>query len=379
MNQSRYLAPCTFRAFTSPPTFLRGQNQYLWDDKERKYLDLFGHNMCVSLGHNHHKVKQNIIKQLETLSHCSRVFHHPAPNLLADELVSTLPKHPSGEEWRVHLTVTGSEAVDLAVEMTKVYTGESVKSLSGSYHGLQGSARHVTHVTREKIKDENDLIVHDSLLEYNFGGVIYEPIQGYGGVVKLCNSLISNLRQCTRVMIADEIQTGVGRTGEGMWGFERFGIKNTPDIMVTAKGLGNGMGLISAVIARESISEEFSKQSFFNTYSGNPVACVAATTVLKTIKSQHLIDHNRMCGQEFKERLAPHRVRGSGLMLGLEIETEEIAKKLQTTLKDRYGIIVGRGGPEGNIIRIQPPFSINYQDISDASDAICFTLDRLME
>ena len=370
------LARTTFRAFSEILTFARGRDQYLWDNHNRKYLDLFGHNMTVSVGHSHPRVVQAASDQLLALPHCSSVFHHPAPRELADELVRTFPEHPSGENWKVHLVNSGSEAVDLALQMSEVYTGsDQVMSLKNSYHGLQGLARNVTYVTRN-VRNED---FADGRFPETFRDVptyIFEPTQGYGGVNKISSNAVQSMRHHSQVLICDEIQTGMGRTGLGMWEFERYPERSTPDIVICAKGLGNGVGLIGAVVARESISEKFSERPFFNTYSSNPTACAAATEVLRVIYEYDYIKSNHKHGEQFRRGLGllgGTELRGDGLMMGLEIKDEmggqTTAISIQEKLKDA-GIIAGRGGLEGNVIRIQPPYCITSEDITHTVDTI---------
>ncbi|PCI40326.1 MAG: aspartate aminotransferase family protein, partial [Elusimicrobia bacterium] len=170
--------------------------QYICDDKDKKYIDLLGQNLCISVGHCHPKVVYKASEQMMNLAHCTTMYYHQEPSLLAKELVETLPDHPSSEDWVVHLVNDGSEAVDLAVQMAKVYTGRpEMIALHKSYHGLQGYAAGLTAIgkaTQSAYSSMFPSITHvssgrieqlENHLTYGVGngiaGMIIEPLQGY--------------------------------------------------------------------------------------------------------------------------------------------------------------------------------------------------------
>ena len=154
-NRQKYLSPSlrTFEAYEKPLILKKGSMQYVWDNDDNKYIDLLGQNLCISVGHCHPLVTQKAIDQMKTLPHCTTMYYNEQPSLLAKKLVETLPDHPSGEDWVVHLVNDGSEAVDLAVQMAKEYTGNSeIFGLYKAYHGLHGYAAGLTAIGKASQK-----------------------------------------------------------------------------------------------------------------------------------------------------------------------------------------------------------------------------------
>ncbi len=399
-NRQKYLSPSlkTVEAFDSPFIIEKGSMQYIWDNNGNKYIDLISQNICISVGHTHPKVIKPIINQIFKLPHCSSMFYNEVSSLLAKKLVDQVPSHPSGEDWVVHLVNNGSEAVDLAVQMAKVYTGNSeIFSLNKGYHGLQGYAAGLTAIGKASQKcyssmfpsiihvDPNNIDQLKNILEYktsgNVAGMIIEPLQGYGGIYPLDNGYMKNafelIKKNNGVTIADEVQTGYGRCGDAFWGFQLNNNNVLPDMITIAKGMGNGMGLIGAVICRRSIAEAFSKKMFFNTYGSNPVAASAALGVLDVMKSENIMDNCQKMGDMFNREInilcekypqIYKEVRGKGLFLGLEVYgktcEESIANSIKLHRKTRTrGILLGRGSAAGNVFRIQPPMCIEKKDV----------------
>lgn len=406
-NRASYLSPSlsTFQAFDFPVVLERASMQYMWDSEGNKHIDLLGQNLCVSVGHCNPKVTGPAIEQMEKLSHVTTMYHHEQPSALAKEIADTLPPHPSGEDWVVHLVCTGSEAVDLAVQMARVYTQRpEIVALHKAYHGLQGYAAGLTAIgkatqpsyssmfTSIRHVDANDLNQLEQYLTYGTGGsisgFIIEPVQGYGGIYPLeegyMREAFAMVKNAGGVTISDEVQTGYGRCGESFWGFEMKNNGAVPDMVTMAKGMGNGVGIIGAVACRRSIADAFSTKMFFNTYGGNPVACAAARAVLKVIKEDDIIANCYRQGQRFKKRLTKiceenpavyKEVRGAGLFQGLEIngQTPTLsginAYELHRRLFD-YGVVLGRGSAMGNVFRVQPPMCIEDHDVDFVCDSI---------
>lgn len=382
--RQKYLSPSldTFRTFDEPLVLKRSSMQYLFDTSDNKYLDCFGHNMTVSLGHSHPRIISAAKEQLETLAHCSTMFYSAPAGELAERLVSSLPSRlTKTEDWVTHFVTSGSEAIDLSLRMAREYTKLSdVVSVRNSYHGLQGLANDVTSITKDSPTNSKFRYINPIQDDVNLtktAAILIEPIQGYGGVVPMSDSFISRVQEeCDMrrsILIADEVQTGMGRTGVGMWGFERFGDDFRPDIVICAKGLGNGIGLISAVMVKRRIAEAFTRQTFFNTYGSNPTACAVGKEVVRIIDEEGLIESNRVKGDLFKELLSDLElitIRGDGLMIGLDVVDHNCAVILQKILRFRHRIIVGRSGKGENVIRIQPPYCIDESNIREVCSAI---------
>ncbi len=411
-NRKRYLSPvlATFQSYEMPLLLQRGQGQYLWDSAGRRYLDCIAQNLCISVGYNHPVVTAQMYRQMQELQHCTTMWMHPGPGLLAKEIVNKLP---SDGDWVVHFVNSGSEAIDLATMLARLYTGNTeILALRHSYHGLQFSAMAATgiagchqpiaaapgfiHVSNpDQYRGIYGSGVDDYLAELKatissstsgpVAGMLFEPIQGYGGVIPLRPDYVEQAAKIVRasggVMIADEVQAGIARTGEHFWGFEQYGF--TPDIVVMAKGLGNGFP-IAAVATHREIAETMAHRKFFNTYGANPVGSAAGRAVLATIESEGLQENAASIGQQMKEMLeglkTEHEiigdVRGRGLLQGIEIVSNRerkipaanAAARLAEELRER-GVIVGRSGADGNVLRVAPPLCISSQDVELFHDA----------
>lgn len=180
----------------------KGEMQYMWDSEGNKYIDLLGQNLCISVGHGHPKVTNAAIEQMKKLPHCTTMYYHEQSGSLAEELIAKMPPHPSGEDWVVHLVNDGSEAVDLAIQMARVYTNRpEMIALHKAYHGLHGYAAGVTAIgksTQPSYSSMFSSITHlspnsvEALEDHirfatggNVAGLIVEPLQGYGGIFPL--------------------------------------------------------------------------------------------------------------------------------------------------------------------------------------------------
>jgi alanine-glyoxylate transaminase/(R)-3-amino-2-methylpropionate-pyruvate transaminase len=406
-NRKKYLSPSltTFEAYDTPLVLTQGKMQYMWDSDNNRYIDLLGQNLTISVGHCHPEVVQAAVKQMQVLSHCTTMYYNEQPSSLAKEIVETLPPHPSGEDWVVHLVNDGSEAVDLAAQMIRVYTGRpEIISLHKSYHGLQGYAAGLTAIgkaTQPSYSSMFSSITHlppnnaqaiEDHVKYStgnqLGGIMIEPLQGYGGIYPLADGYMKDAFEIVKrnggVTVADEVQTGYGRCGETFWGFQMKNNDVIPDMITIAKGMGNGVGIIGAVVTRRSIAEAFSTKMFFNTYGSNPVACAAARAVLQVMKKDKLQENCLKQGNLFRARINKlceempqvyKEIRGSGLFQGLEIygETNEESGKNAYELHAmllKHSVVVGRGSAAGNVFRIQPPMCIQDADVNVVVNAL---------
>lgn len=395
----------TFEAYDEPLVLTRGSMQYIWDSDDKKYLDLLGQNLCISVGHCHPKVVKAATIQMKKLSHCTTMYYHEEPSLLAKEIIDKIPPHPSGDDWVVHLVNDGSEAVDLAVQMARVYTTRpEIISLQKAYHGLQGYAAGLTAIgkatqsayssmfTSCKHLPPNDLEQLENHLKYssgnNIAGMIVEPLQGYGGILPLDDGYMKSafdlVKQYGGVTIADEVQTGYNRCGTHFWGFQMENNDVMPDMITIAKGMGNGVGIIGGVVARRTIAEAFANKMFFNTYASNPVAAAAARAVLRVMDQENTLENCYQRGEQFKNKLTElcnelpmvyKEIRGSGLFQGLEIygNTIEESGKNAFELHKRllnYGVVIGRGSAAGNVFRLQPPMCISEKSVDYVINSI---------
>lgn len=396
-----------FVPFADPMIFREGRGQYLWDEAGRKYTDLLGMNVCISVGHAHPKVVAAAMEQASTLTHCTTMFYHPVAAHFAEELASTLP----GDDWVVHFTNSGAEAIDLAMTMARGFTGhQDLLALRNGYHGPTIGAQSVTgiagfrHAASAGVAfvaepnqyrgifgagvtpylDEIEATIR-SATTGRIAGMIIEPVQGYGGIIEMPDGYLAGAAERVRaaggLLIIDEVQSGFGRTGDHMWGFERDGV--APDIVVMAKGIGNGFPL-GAVCARRHIAEPMAEKFLFHTYGSNPTACAAGRAVLEVIAEEELQKNARLVGGALIEGLkdlqqrhpAIGDVRGRGLMLAVEFVTDRASKQPDADLTARVfeetrkqGIIVSKSGPDRSVLRMVPPLCLGMADVTPVIDA----------
>ncbi|SDO36534.1 aspartate aminotransferase family protein [Desulforhopalus singaporensis] len=419
-RRHRYMSPSlgTFTAFSKPVVLKRARMQYVYDENDRKYLDCLAQNLCISVGHCHPLVNREAKKQIDEMVHCTTMYYQAVPAHFAEELVATMP---AGEDWVVHFVNSGAEANDLALLMARLYTHNyEILSLRNSFHGLQGPAMTMTGIKtcRQSIPSDGGVVhVHNpdqyrgvfgatvdpyvneiditinSSTPGQVAGFIVEPIQGFGGVIPMPDTYLAKafaqVRAAGGVCIVDEVQTGFGRMGSHMWGFESHGV--TPDIVVMAKGIGNGYPL-AAVVAKREIAEAMAKKKFFNTYGSNPVSCAAGRAVLRVIADDDLMGNVIEAGDLLESRMIALKekysfigdFRGRGLMRGIEFVKDRTTREsapeeaaMVAELNKDNGLIVGRGGVHGNIIRINPPICATKDDMQFAAEVIEHSCSRI--
>ena len=405
-----------FVPYRTPLIFSRGERQYLWDETGKKYIDLLGMNVCISVGHVHPTVTAAVEDQIRKLQHCTTMFYHPVPAHYAEELVARMPK---GQDWVVHFTNSGAEAVDLALVMAQTFTGNiDMLALRNAYHGATIGAQSLTGISgfrhdipllggihhianpdpyRGAFGDDTEAYLDDIDRTILYGtsgklaGLIIEPVQGYGGIVELPEGYLeeatSKVRARGGILIVDEVQSGFGRTGDSYWAFEHHNVM--PEVVVLAKGIGNGFPL-GAVVARRDVAESLASKFFFNTYGANPVSCAAGRAVLRVIDEEKLQENAKRVGAALKQVLVSlHQkyemvgeVRGRGLMLAIELvtdrktktpapkETADVFEKMR-----EEGLVASKSGANKNIIRMVPPMCLQLADI----ETIAGALDRCFE
>ena len=386
-----------------------GKGVYVWDVDGNRFLDFAAGIAVNSTGHSHPDVVKAIQDQAEKFIHISSDFYHAKWVELAEYLNRIAPFK---EDAVIFQTNSGTESVESALKLARYHTGRSqFISFMGGFHGRTYGAvtltaskakyhhgffplmNGVTHVPfpdpyrpmlhmlpGEDIGDATirfieKVFIHN-LPPQDVAGIIIEPIQGEGGYVVPPDTFILQLRElCSRhgiLLIADEVQSGVGRTGR-WWAIENFGVE--PDIVTTAKGIASGMPL-GAMIARKSITT-WPKGAHGNTYGGNPLACFASLETLRLIENGYM-QNAKHVGSYCLDRLAEMQVRhpsvgavrGMGLMIGIEFvmdrESREPAEKMRDAVVDKafeLGLLTLGCGT--STIRISPPLCITREEIDE--------------
>ncbi len=419
-TRRQYANPAIFTIYKDPLMLVEGHRQYLFDETGKRYLDLFAGIVTVSCGHAHPKITKRVQEQAAMVAHTTTIYLHPLMGEFAKRLAA---KTPPGLDV-TYFVNSGSEANDLAIMMARLYTGNhDVIAVRNGYHGGSPSAIALTsHHTWKFPTQINDGIHHAicpdpyrspftgtpeqiasksaedirEIIKFSTPGKIAaflaEPLQGVGGVTHGAPNYLREayavVREHGGLCIADEVQSGFGRTGAHYWGFQNWGV--VPDIVTMAKGIGNGLPL-AAVTTRRDIAEKLAQRIHFNTYGGNPVSMAAGLAVLEVIDEERLQENSRVVGGRLKaglqELATRHRligdVRGMGLMLGVELvrdrNTKEPAKDEALAIMEHtreLGVLIGKGGLYGNVLRIKPPMCITAADVDFALEVFDLALAR---
>ncbi len=401
-----HVNPGIFTYYKKPLMIVEGKGQWLFDEKGRRYLDGFAGIVTVSVGHCHPHVIAATNRQNELLQHTTTIYLHPNIAEYATALAAKMP----GNLKVCYFTNSGSEANDLALLMARAYTGNyDMIALRNGYHGGSQSTMGLTSHSTWKFNVPHSFGVQHALapdpyrgpfgyddpdagMKYaadiqsliQFGssgkiaGFIAESIQGVGGTIVFPDGYLQKSYEYVRaaggVCIADEVQAGFGRTGEKFWGFEIQGV--IPDIVTMAKGIGNGVPL-AAVVTTPEIAQTLASRIHFNTFGGNPVCMAQGKAVLEVIEREGLQSNSRVVGNYllagFHQLAEKHNIigdiRGKGLMLGVDLVKDRVSKvpakeecvHVFEKAKD-LGLLIGKGGYFGNVLRIKPPMCITKAD-----------------
>ena len=408
-KHKQYLFPSISTYYSDPLVTDHASMQYLWDVEGNKYLDFFGGIVTISCGHTNPRITSKIKTQIDKLQHASTLFPNEAIVALAEKLAQITP----GEISQSYLTNSGTEANETAVQLARVYTGRyEVVALRHGYSGRSQLAQALTgqNTWRRSLPGASG-IVHainpycyrcplgmtypscgvacandvEAVIQTTTSGqiaaFIAEPIQGLGGFItppkeyfKIVFKIVKNYGG---LFIADEVQTGWGRTGKKWFGIEQWEV--TPDIITAAKGMANGMA-IGATMTRPEIAASFQGLQI-STFGGNPVTSVAAKATIDLIEEDRLMDNAAIVGGHFRQGLESLQekhpligdVRGMGLMQALEFVRDRKSKEPapQETAQfmeecRKLGLLVGKGGLYGNVIRMSPPMNIAKADVDQA-------------
>lgn len=372
-----------------PVTFTRGEGVWLWDDQNNRYLDAISGIAVCNLGHCHPAITQAICQQAGQLVHTSNLYQIERQEVLGDELVEA-----SGMD-KVFFCNSGTEANEAAIKLARLYGHKkgialpTIIVMENSFHGRTMAA--LTATGNEKIKEGfgpmlegflrvpyNDIHAAEQAFASNpnIVAVLVEPVQGEGGVLPAdpiwCQRLRDLCQQHDALMMIDEVQTGMGRTGK-LFAFQHHNF--LPDVVTLAKGLGNGMP-IGAMMTRGKAAEVFAPGNHGTTFGGNPLACAAGLAVLNTLKKhpEHIInatEQGNWMRAEFSRRLADLSgikvIRGLGLMIGIQLD-RPCAELVKLALEKHHLLI---NVTRGDTVRLLPPLVMTADDAELIVSGVC--------
>jgi 4-aminobutyrate aminotransferase len=419
-KQRKFLFPCTINYYKEPIAFASGRGLRLIDVAGREYLDFFGGILTVSLAHCHPGVTDRIVEQLRSLQLTSTLYPNEWIVALAEKLAAITP----GDLCKSFFTNSGTEADETALLLARMhggggdvvalrhcYAGRSMLAINlcahGSWRLLPSQVPGIKHahapycyrcafgLTYPSCEvrcahDIEELIATETC--GRIAAFIAEPILGVGGFIvppkEYFQVAVDIVRKRGGIFISDEVQTGFGRTGGKMNGIEHWGV--VPDVITYAKGMANGFP-VGATVATEEVAASLDGLTI-STFGGNPVAAVAALATIEAIESEGVVQRSAEMGKRLRaglERLAERHacigeVRGMGLMQALELVESRDTKKPDAprtaALLEQAkaeGLLIGKGGLYGNVLRISPPMLVSEAEIDEALDKLGRAMARI--
>jgi 4-aminobutyrate aminotransferase-like enzyme len=409
-KHKQFLFPSISNYYSDPLVTDHASMQYVWDTEGKKYLDFFGGIVTVSVGHCNPRITSKIKAQIDKLQHASTMFPNEGIVALAEKLAEIAP----GEISQSFISNSGTEANEMAVQLARMFTRNfEIVALRHGYSGRSAIGQTLTaHGTwRKSLPVPAAGFVHamnpycyrcplgktypscevacakdvEAVIQTSTSGQIAaffaEPIQGVGGFItppmeyfKLVYDIV---KKYGALFIADEVQTAWGRTGRRWFGIEQWGV--TPDIITSAKGLANGVP-VGVTMTRPEIAASFQGLQI-STFGGNPVTSVAAKATLDLIEEDHLADNADVVGRYYRQGLESLKekfepvgdVRGMGLLQAMEFVKDRVSKEPDPAMTNKFmeecrnrGLLVGKGGLSGNVVRTSPPLNITKSDVDEA-------------
>ena len=370
-----------------PVTVERGLGVHVWDINGKEYIDCMGGYGVALVGHRNPRVVKALQDQLEKIITVHSSFYNKTREEFLENLIKITPKGLS----QVYLNNSGTEAVEAAIKFARKFTGKSgMVAMNGSYHGKSFGSLSLTFspkyrksfeplVEKVSFSSFGDIEALRSTVNSDTGFIILEPIQGESGIHVAPDGFLQDVRKlCDEkgiLLIFDEIQAGLGRTGK-MWAGEHW--NTTPDIMCLAKGIAGGVPM-GATLVRPDILACISKGEQSSTFGGNPLSCAAGTATIQALTQDRLVENAAKMGKKFREGLErlkeKHKIireiRGKGLMIGVEMKFE-----VKDILFDGIsnGVLFLYSGK--NILRLLPPLVISESDIDKALEVLDAILGR---
>lgn len=415
-KERKYLVPCVANYYKEPLVLDRGKGKFLYDIDGKEYLDFFGGILTISVGHCDEEITSKTAEQMRRLQHTSTLYPTVPIVALAEKVAQVTP----GRLQKSFFTNSGTEAIETAVLLAQLstnsheiialrhcYSGASLLAMNITAHGnyrltetLVPGIKHAHNAycfrcafgrtypncELECARDVKELI--ETTTSRHPAAFLAEPIQGVGGFVtppkEYFKEVVSIVKQYGGLFICDEVQTGWGRTGGKMFGIEHWDVE--PDIMVMAKGAANGAP-VGITIATPEVADAL-KGSHISTFGGNPVTAAASLATIEAIEKRGLVRNAQEMGNYLREHLdrlsekypVIGEVRGLGLIQGMELvkankapAPDAVADLFEKTKEE--GLLIGKGGLYGNVVRITPPLTIEKSEIDHAIQV----LDRCFE
>jgi 4-aminobutyrate aminotransferase-like enzyme len=414
-RHKQFLFPSVTNYYAESVVLSEGKGMRVRDLDGREYLDFFGGILTVSVGHCHDEVNAAVKAQIDRLGHVSTLYPTVPLVTLAEKLASLTP----GALEKCYFTASGTEADETAVMMAQVFTGRTeIVALRHGYSGRSMLAQSLTGQASWRAVPTQVAAVKHAVAPYCYrcplgltypscgvkcaqdveelirttttgrvAGFLAEPIMGVGGIVtppqEYFRIAVEIVRKYGGLFLCDEVQTGFGRTGT-WWGCQQYGVE--PEIMSMAKGIANGLPL-SATICTPAIADSL-KSLTISTFGGNPVSAAAANATIAFMEEHDLPRHAARQGARLREGLERMQrryprvigeVRGMGLMQGMELVKDETAgdrtpspeatARLFEATKQR-GLLIGKGGLYGNVLRIAPPLTVTEAEVDEALEKL---------
>lgn len=413
MTTSADIIPRNAEVFTPalhiyhPIVIEQGNGSWITDQKGCRYLDFSSGLAVLNIGHNHPKVIEHMARQMKRFVHTGGIYYNET-TLKAAELLTSVT--PTGLDM-LFFSNSGAEAVEGAIKLARYVTGrQGIFAFSGAFHGRTMGAISLTASSARYRAHYHPLLpsvyhapyphcyrcpfgsigssctqacqnyLHEMLRSYitpaEIAAIIIEPVLGEGGYVPAPAEFLRQLRQlCDQhgiLLIFDEVQSGMGRTGE--W-FAAQHYEVTPDILVVAKGIASGLPL-SALVSRRELMDKWPEGAHGTTFGGNPLACAAAIATIEAIRDENLLQRCRNLGDYAMSRLRDLQVRnpligdvrGIGLMIGVEMvlpggaPATEACERLMGICR-KHGLLIINCGPERNVLRLIPPLTISDNEM----------------
>jgi len=406
-KHKKFLFPVVANYYDEPLVVDHAKGCHVYDIEGKEYLDFYGGIVTISVGHCHEKVTAAVQKQSAKLQHISTLYPNEPHVRLAEKLAQITP----GRLQKSFFTNSGTEANETAVLLAQLHTRcQDVIALRHSYSGRSHLAMSLTAHAAWRLTPAPTPGVHhipnaycyrcpfgltypscdlkcasdleeaiQTVTSGRLAAFIAEPIQGIGGLItppkEYFQEIVALVRKYGGLFICDEVQTGWGRTGGKMFGIEQWGVE--PDIMTFAKGMANGSP-IGATIATPEVADSMKGMSI-STFGGNPVSSVAALATIEVIEEENLVENARAMGKRLRDGLETLKqkypvigdVRGMGLMQGLELVGENKtpdagAMRRLFEFTKANGLLSGKGGLMGNVVRITPPLNVTRDQVDQA-------------